>query len=93
MVKEIVSRKIKILVSLKQIQKRRKRIFVSMYLAINIIQATNYPTIRFPSRNFPEGKSKWKRIPCRFDTRTYILIHIRFLDRFRESNVTKEMAS
>lgn len=48
-----------------------------MYLAINIIQPTNYPTIWFPSRNFPEGKSEWKRIPCRFDTRTYILIHIR----------------
>lgn len=46
-----------------------------MYLAINIIQPTNYPTIWFPSRNFPEGKSEWKRIPCRFDT--YILIHIR----------------
>lgn len=57
MIKEIVSRLVE------TDTKKKKGIFVSMYLATSIIQPTNYPTIHIPFSQFPRRKERMETYP------------------------------
>lgn len=84
MIKEIVSRLVE------TDTKKKKGIFVSMYLATSIIQPTNIP--QYDSLLAISQKERANGNVSRADS-TRALIYLYIYDRFRESNVTKEMAS